>query len=383
MADKTVPPVGGPSVPPPDDPHYPSNREVRLLAVLSGLAYECAYQEEPVPDSRPQYQRVHVNSAPVAPKLFLGGVEGNTVPLNIEHVGTYNQKLVMYGNHDPSKMPAFFVVEQIGLKKPGSDDFVPEKEGSRHFTIVVRGTDHASDWLTNLDAILTTFSGEFDGKKVHQGFGYRALEIFKLIQNHHSGVLFEEIKKNKLRLTGHSLGGAVAVLLAVLFKNVGVDSHHVVTFGQPMVTDFDGASLWNDKIPLFRFWNEHDIVPTVPPTPVSLEQKVLSHFPPWFRNLLVSEVRQDPYYHFGALIHLTRQVRVPGKFPSCLDTPAIPVATDDVVDHHMFGMSPSYDWSIVALQNTYLAQVQAAGVDYLETSFFLANDPAVPVVPVV
>lgn len=68
----------------------------------------------------------------------------------------------------------------------------------------------------------------------------------------------------KTYLTGHSLGGAVAVLVAVYMSEDGHKVERIVTFGQPKFTTAAGVQRLGD-LPLIRIVDENDIVPMLPP----------------------------------------------------------------------------------------------------------------------
>lgn len=68
----------------------------------------------------------------------------------------------------------------------------------------------------------------------------------------------------KTYLTGHSLGGAVAVLLAVALSEDGYQVQRIVTFGQPKFTTAAGVKRL-DFLPLMRIVDENDIIPLLPP----------------------------------------------------------------------------------------------------------------------
>lgn len=65
------------------------------------------------------------------------------------------------------------------------------------------------------------------------------------------------------RLTGHSLGGALAVLLAMRLSLDGQPLGRVITFGQPKVTTEAGVRRFR-HLPLLRVVNHDDPVPDLP-----------------------------------------------------------------------------------------------------------------------
>ena len=67
-------------------------------------------------------------------------------------------------------------------------------------------------------------------------------------------------------VTGHSLGGAVSVIVAWYLDHSGHTISECITFGQPKVTDSHGIRKMRGKIKLTRVVNETDVVPLVPPS---------------------------------------------------------------------------------------------------------------------
>lgn len=126
--------------------------------------------------------------------------------------------------------------------------------------IVFRGTDDRGDWISNLDV----FSVDTSHGPIHGGFfrGYRALQpqIEEILDQHDPETVW---------ITGHSLGGALAVVCAYdLVENSGRDIHGVMTFGQPMVAQRQLAEHL-DEVLLGRYAhyvNGSDLVPRIPPT---------------------------------------------------------------------------------------------------------------------
>lgn len=125
--------------------------------------------------------------------------------------------------------------------------------------VVFRGTDNDIDWIVNLAiGSMPTPKGP-----VHKGFytAYQPLkqQIVKLIK---------AANPKHLWITGHSLGGALAVICAYdLIENEKLEVDGLITFGQPMVAK-PQLSEHLDGVLLGRFAhyvNGNDIVARVPP----------------------------------------------------------------------------------------------------------------------
>ena len=97
--------------------------------------------------------------------------------------------------------------------------------------IAFRGSDSFHDWLGTNTAILMTECGL---GMAHAGFVRAARSVMQ-------DVLFyiQATKPTKIHLTGHSLGGALAVVMAELLlgQNIAPERLDVVTFGCPRVGD--------------------------------------------------------------------------------------------------------------------------------------------------
>lgn len=125
--------------------------------------------------------------------------------------------------------------------------------------VVFRGTDDMADWRTNIDsAPLNTPDGA-----VHGGFW--------VAYGHVSNEIAEQVAERKPRFvwtTGHSLGGALAVMCAWdLIDERGIDVHGVMTFGQPMVAMRQLARHFDDILShrYAHIVNQTDIVARIPP----------------------------------------------------------------------------------------------------------------------
>ncbi len=129
--------------------------------------------------------------------------------------------------------------------------------------IAVRGTSNIENAL--LDVSATLVKDPLSGLFLHEGFAYAAAQLLQHLQSRlHTGF--------SIVTTGHSLGGALALVMAKVLQDKGYDIERVITFGQPKVTNLDGAKQLQ-SLPLLRIVTPLDMVPLTPPfDPMQLVQ---------------------------------------------------------------------------------------------------------------
>ena len=119
-----------------------------------------------------------------------------------------------------------------------------------------RGTQQLNDWLTNLN-LLSTATSVGD---LHAGF----FEAFTDLQQAAERAVGGGAGKSMV-ITGHSLGGALALIAAAVWRQ-SFNVLAVHTFGQPAVGKRNFIDLVSNEVaPYYRFVNDDDIVPRVPP----------------------------------------------------------------------------------------------------------------------
>ncbi|MCK7624403.1 lipase family protein [Streptomyces sp. RS10V-4] len=131
-----------------------------------------------------------------------------------------------------------------------------------------RGTEPAQirDWLS--DATTPPWPGPAGTGYVHYGFAEALESVFPTVKE-----TLEEVRTNgqSLFFTGHSLGGALAMLAAarLYLEDPKLLADGVYTYGQPRTCDHLLADACSKgfKQRMFRFVNNNDIVPELPPTP--------------------------------------------------------------------------------------------------------------------
>ena len=105
-------------------------------------------------------------------------------------------------------------------------------DNSNRLFIVIRGTANIAEWLSNVHGVATPEMEPANGPRFHSGF----LRAARCMMNQ-SGLLdvLSEQKAGQLILVGHSLGGAIALLLltANLLPEDGPTPKSVFAFGAP------------------------------------------------------------------------------------------------------------------------------------------------------
>jgi len=120
--------------------------------------------------------------------------------------------------------------------------------------ISIRGTANTKNAM--VDIYLKLVLDQKTGLRLHHGFSLAAKKIYAKLKP----LLKTDYKIN---VTGHSLGGAVALILAVYLDADQFDIEQVTTFGQPKVTNISGAGKIQ-HINIIRVVTPLDLVPLVP-----------------------------------------------------------------------------------------------------------------------
>ena len=147
-------------------------------------------------------------------------------------------------------------------------------DAEKRTDIAIRGTTNLRNLVYDV-RFLREYDPELD-IRVHKGFSLMSEQLVLSI-----GPLLR--KDYAIRLSGQSLGAAEALLTAMRLSREGYRIDSIITFGQPKVTDAQGAQRYG-FLPLIRVVNENDVIPLLPPI-----------------NLVY---REDPYVHFGGEINL-------------------------------------------------------------------------------
>ncbi len=162
----------------------------------------------------------------------------------------------------------------VWIRKTNNRYLVGTIRSRRVQEIAVRGTTNFRNLLYDL-----RFQKEYNprlGIWVHHGFELMALALYRSIKP----LLHRDYA---LRISGQSLGAAEALILAMLLSRDGYHVQRVITFGQPKVTDAQGAARYR-SLPLLRVVDQNDPVAYLPPA-----------------NMIY---RSNPYVQFGEEVDL-------------------------------------------------------------------------------
>ena len=130
-------------------------------------------------------------------------------------------------------------------------------DSTKSHYVAIRGTSNSHNAMQDINFLKD--KSKRLGINIHTGF-HRTSEMIA------DDLLSRLDKAYKVCVTGHSLGGADAVIVSWYLDYADFNVEECVTFGQPKVTDSHGIRTMRDKIKLTRVVNETDVVPLVPPT---------------------------------------------------------------------------------------------------------------------
>jgi len=133
--------------------------------------------------------------------------------------------------------------------------FLATNDAEKQQIISVRGTSNVENAL--VDVAIQLLPNKHTGIKLHQGFAQSADYIYDKVK--------AKLNRDyRINTTGHSLGGAAALILAMYLDADGYDVGKVITFGQPKVTNISGSRKYS-HLDVTRVVMPKDMVPLVPP----------------------------------------------------------------------------------------------------------------------
>jgi triacylglycerol lipase len=192
----------------------------------------------------------------------------------------------------------FTNVDLINEQNSGFQAFVGSTE--TYAVVSFAGTSEWIDYLTDL-----TFASKPETMRgipgqVHIGF-LNVLDrswpkLIELVQKHAAG-------GKPILLTGHSMGGAQAVMSAVRLSQMGFPVDQIYIFAVPRLGDEAYARFVEKILPnrIWRFVNNEDLVPRLPPPPVAADA-FSRVFPGDSREAIKAVFEALQYKHIGKLL---------------------------------------------------------------------------------
>lgn len=197
------------------------------------------------------------------------------VPPNFALALQYAQRAALAYEQDTTIQNQSGTKVRVSISPPltlGVKAYVEVDDAARVQWIVVRGTSNLINIRSDVD-----YNKVVESRlqiPLHKGFADGAQQVYQFAKP-----LLN--KDYETRVSGHSLGGAAAVIVLMLLKEDGFKLGQAMTFGQPKVTNRDGARKYR-TLPLLRFVNAKDPVPLLPPFEVFavLDEGPYQHFGP-------------------------------------------------------------------------------------------------------
>lgn len=126
---------------------------------------------------------------------------------------------------------------------------------SENVVVAFRGTHEDREWIE----ALAYGQAPWAAGRAHKG-------CIRLVQNNWTSLLAalydENADARRLWLTGHSIGGTLALVAAAKLEHEGFDVFNVTTFGSPAVLDKRAAESFRCKV--YRVVNNEDVVAELP-----------------------------------------------------------------------------------------------------------------------
>lgn len=136
-------------------------------------------------------------------------------------------------------------------------------EHKNYLCMAFRGTewDEGDDIRDSIRAILKK---ELFGR-FHEGYWQSVEDLWDCFCKEYEKLI--KRRERPLFFAGHSIGGAMAVIASARFLHHDRPFASVYTFGQPRTMGYSTARKYNSKAksPYYRFRNDGDIVPRLPP----------------------------------------------------------------------------------------------------------------------
>lgn len=222
----------------------------------------------------------------------------------------FNRENALYLAHASDvayhRAPTVAARERLGLKSIAFVNKVTRTRGflgvcDTHAVLAFRGTDPVTlpNWLTDVVVKLVA-SDDYDGR-VHHGFSSALRKTWPKVAE-----VLDTAHGKPLFLTGHSMGGALAVLTACRLAKADRPPVATYTFGAPRVGDPTFCAGY--ALPTYRVVNRLDFVPEMPLQSVRkmLPQKARLTNEKFLGRLHRMADRVPCYGHVNTFVYLDR-----------------------------------------------------------------------------
>jgi hypothetical protein len=204
------------------------------------------------------------------------------------------------------RAPARAAMERLGLEAVGFRHKVTRTRGflgvcDTHAVLAFRGSDPVTlqTWLT--DVVVRLVEREHYDGRVHLGFSSALKHTWPKIER-----VLEPAQDKPLFLTGHSMGGALAVLTGCRLAKRGRAPVAIYTFGAPRVGDSDFCAGYD--LPTYRIVNRLDLVPEMP---MASMKRLLPEKPRFTNAKLLDKLKEMAdrvpcYAHVKTFVYIDR-----------------------------------------------------------------------------
>lgn len=221
---------------------------------------------------------------------------------------SFNRENALYLAHASDvayhRAPGAAARERLGLETEAFRHKLTRTRGfigvcDTHAVLAFRGTDPVTlpNWLTDAVVRLVERS-DYEGR-VHLGFSSVLRRTWGTIEK-----LLDEAQDKPLFLTGHSMGGALAVLTACRLAKLGRPAVATYTFGAPRVGDPKFCAGYDQAT--YRVVNRLDLVPEMP---MASLKRLLPAKPHFTNEKILARLKEMAdrvpcYGHVNTLVHI-------------------------------------------------------------------------------
>jgi hypothetical protein len=242
----------------------------------------------------------------------------STNPVKYAPPFNYQVVQVLYGNDLATDVNVVKAMVPFGFiaqsPPPAATDFV----------VAIRGTESIWEWMQDARFLMVPcpfadgagktedgFTDVYMSMNINLGGGPRVVDALR--------ALLAAVPNATLNITGHSLGSALATLLALdVVENNAFATPSVITLASPTVGDTQFARTYNAEVPeTWRVANWMDLVPKLPPSNWGYD-----HVDHLFQVNSLGKAKANPYcaHILSTYLFLISQIAGVGGFaldPAC------------------------------------------------------------------